>query len=117
MGYRERRVELIAERAAPHLEPGEQIQTGFIAQSGSGIFTVPVATFVVTDRAILIVGRDGAQRLPRDFRFGEPTGLYHKIELDRTYKVHRQYYSEITAADEALRDMQARGNPPESEER
>jgi hypothetical protein len=102
MGYRERRVELIAKRAAPHLEPGEQIQTGFIAQTGSSIFTTRVWTFVVTDRAILIVGRDGAQRVPRDFRFGEPAGMYHKIELDRTYKVHRQYYAEITAADEAL---------------
>jgi hypothetical protein len=115
MGYKERRIAMIAERAAPHLEPGERIQTGFIAQTGSWIFTVPVATFVITDRAILIVGRDGAQRLPRDFRFGEPAGMYHEIELDRTYKVHRQYYPEIIAADEALRDMQARGNPPEGE--
>ena len=117
MGYQERRVELISKRAAPHLEPGEQIQTGFIAITGWFIFTVPVATFVATDGAILIVGRDGVQRLPRDFRFGEPTGLYHKIELDRTYKVHRQWYPEITAADEALREMQARGNLPESEQR
>ena len=38
--------------------------------------------------------------------------MYHKIELDRAYKVHRQYHSEITAADEALREMQAPGNPP-----
>ncbi|MEV7043688.1 hypothetical protein [Amycolatopsis sp. NPDC051061] len=115
MGYQERRVELIAKRAAPHLEPGEQIQTGFIAQTGSWIFTARVWTFVATDRAVLIVGRDSVQRLPRDFRFGEPTGMYHKVELDRTYKVHRQYYLEITAADEALRDMQARGDAPESE--
>ncbi|MGP4025983.1 hypothetical protein [Actinomadura sp. 3N407] len=117
MGYRERRVELIAKRAAPHLEPGEQIQTGFIAQTGWWIFTAPVATFVATDRAILIVGRDGVQRMPRDFRFGEPSGLYHQIELDRTYKVHRQYYPELTAADEALRGMRDRGNSPESEQR
>lgn len=116
MGYQERRVALIAKRAAPHLEPGEQIQTGFIAQTGSWI-TARVWTFVATDRAILIVGKEGVQRLPRDLRFGEPTGMYHEIELDRTYKVHRQYYSEITAADEALREMQARGNPPESEQR
>jgi hypothetical protein len=59
MGYQERRVELIAKRAVPHLEPGE------------------------------------------------PTGMYHKVEFDRAYKVHRQYYPEITAADEALRAMQA----------
>ncbi|NUQ97973.1 MAG: hypothetical protein HOY79_15950 [Streptomyces sp.] len=116
MGYQERRVELIAKRAAPHLEPGEQIQTGFIAQTGWLIFTVPLCTFVATNRAILIVGRGGVRRLSRDFRFGKPTGLYHKIELDRTYKVHRQYFPEIIAADEALREMQARGNPPESEQ-
>lgn len=117
MGHQERRVEYVAKRAAPHLEPGERIQTGFVGQSGSGLFTVRVRTFVVTDRAILIVGRGGAQRLPRDFRFGEPTGMYHEIRIDRTYKVHRQYYAEIRAADEALRDMQAGGNPPESEPR
>ncbi|NKE61836.1 hypothetical protein FXN61_35780 [Lentzea sp. PSKA42] len=117
MGYQERRAELIAKRAAPHLEPGEQIQTGFIAQTGSWIFNVRVWTFVATDRAILIVGRDGVQRLPRDLRFGEPTGMYHKIELDRTYKVHRQYYSEITTADEALHEMHVRGDLPESEQR
>jgi hypothetical protein len=116
MGYQERRVELIAKRAAPHLEPGEQIQTGFIAQSGSWIFTVRVWTFVATDRAILIVGQGAVQRLPRDLRFGEPTGMYHKIELDRTYKVHRQYYSEITAADAALREIQGRGDLPEGEQ-
>ncbi|BCL25199.1 hypothetical protein ACFFS2_39895 [Streptomyces aurantiacus] len=77
----------------------------------------PAATVVVTDRAILIVGRGRVQRLLRDFWFGKPTGLYHMVELDRTYKVHRQWYSEITLADEALRDMQARGNPPESDQR
>lgn len=117
MGYRERRAELIGKRAAPHLEPGEQIQAGFIAQTGSWIFTVRVWTFVVTDRAILIVGRDGVQRLSRDFRFGEPTGMYHKIEFDRMYKVHRQYDSEITAADKALRKTQACGDLPEGEQR
>ncbi|GAA2141486.1 hypothetical protein [Actinomadura napierensis] len=115
MGYQERRVELIAKRAAPYLEPGERIQTGFLTQTGWWIFTVPLATFVVTDRAILIVGGDGAQRLPRDFRFGKPTGLYHRIEVDRTYKVHRQYHREVVAADEALDEMKARGDLPRSE--
>ncbi|MGI5151964.1 hypothetical protein ACQEVC_37320 [Plantactinospora sp. CA-294935] len=111
MGYKERRVKIIATRAAPYLEPGEQIQTGFITVTGSGIFTVPAETFVVTDRAILIVGRAEAQRLPRDFWFGKPTGIYHKIELDRTYKVHRQWYQEVIAADDALRDMQTPDDP------
>jgi hypothetical protein len=111
MGYQERRVELISTRAAPHLEPGEQIQTGFIAQTGSLIFTVRVWTFVVTDRAILIVRRGHALRLHRDILFGEPTGVYHAIQLDRKYRVHKQYYKEIAAADKALREMRSRDNP------
>lgn len=112
MGYQERRVELIVKRAAPHLEPGEEIQAGFIAQTGWGIFTVPACTVVATDRAILAIGSDGVRRFPREFRFGKPSGLYHKIDLDRRYKVHRQYYQEIAAADEALREMQGGDNPP-----
>ncbi|WP_217170183.1 hypothetical protein [Streptomyces sp. AC512_CC834] len=111
MGYLERRVALIAKRAAPHLEPGEKIQTGFIAQSGSSVFTARVWTFVATDRAILIIRRGGVQRLPRDLHFGEPTGMYHNIELDRTYKVHRQYYTEIATADQALRKMRGDDQP------
>lgn len=111
MGYKGRRVKMIATLGEPHLEPGEQIQTGFMTVTGSGIFTVPAETFVVTDRAILIVGRAGVQRLPRAFWFGEPTGMYHKIELDRTYKVHRQWYEELIAADGALREMLTNDDP------
>lgn len=115
MGYQERRVEYFAKRAAPYLEPGERIQTGFVALTGFLIFTVP-HPIVATDRAILLLERGGVQRLSRDIRFGQPTGLYHKIQLDRTYKVHRQYYRELVAADEALREIQTRANPPESEQ-
>ncbi len=115
MGYRERRVEMIARAAAPYLEPGEQIRTGFMTVTGSGIITVPAETIVVTDRAILVVGRSGAQRLPRDFRFGKPTGLYHTFELDRTYKVHRQWFKEVVAADEALGASSADDGPAAGE--
>ncbi|GAA1961105.1 hypothetical protein [Amycolatopsis minnesotensis] len=108
MGYRERRVELIATRAAPHLEPGEQIQTGFIAQTGSLIFTARVWTIIVTDRAILVVRGGRAERFRRDVLLGAPTGMYHSIELDRAYRVHKQYFQEIAAADEALREMRSR---------
>jgi hypothetical protein len=111
VGYKERRAKKIATLAEPHLEPGEQIQTGFMTIKGSGIFTWPAEWFVVTDRAILIVGRREVQRLPRDFWFGKPTGLYHMIELDRTYKVHRQWYQEVIAADEALRGKQNPDDP------
>ncbi|WP_433127435.1 hypothetical protein ACQPWW_31360 [Micromonospora sp. CA-240977] len=111
MGYKERRAKMIATRAAPHLEPGERIQTGFVTLTGSGIFTVPAETVVVTDRAILVVGRSEVQRLPRNLSFGKPTGLYYKFDLDRTYKVHRQWYPEVIAADEALREMQTQDDP------
>jgi hypothetical protein len=111
VGYKERRAKMIAARAAPHLEPGEQVQTGFITLAGSGIFTVPAETFVVTDRAIIIVGGDEVRRIPRDFWFGKPIGLYHKFEVDRRYKVHRQWYKEVIAADEALRRMQNHDDP------
>ncbi len=36
MGYQERRVKLIAKRAAPHLEPGERVQTGFLRRPVHG---------------------------------------------------------------------------------
>ena len=105
MGYQERRVKLVATRAAPHLEAGEQIQTGFIAQTGSTLFTTRVWTIVVTDRAILVIRKGQAQRGPRQVVLGEPTGVYHTIELDRSYRVHRDYFAEIATADEALRGM------------
>ncbi|CAL9333842.1 hypothetical protein [Streptomyces sp. NPDC057340] len=62
------------------------------------------------------MGRGEARRLPRDCWFGRPTGLYYEFELDRTYRVHRQWYPEVNAADQALREMQSHGNPPESEQ-
>ncbi|MEU7801651.1 hypothetical protein AB0B10_20530 [Micromonospora arborensis] len=111
MGYKERRAEMIATRAAPHLEPGEQIQTGFVTTIGWLIFTMPAETIVVTDRAILVVGRSGVERLPRDLSFGKPTGVYHKFQLDRTYRVHRQWYPEVIAADEALRERHTQDDP------
>lgn len=112
MGYRERRVRMIADRAAPYLEPGEQIQTGFMTLAGSGIFTVPTETIVVTDRAILVVGRHDAQRLPRALWFGKPTGIYYTFVLDRPFKVHRQWFKEVVAADEALRAMRGTDDGP-----
>lgn len=106
MGHLERRAAMIATKAAPHLEPGERVQTGFVAQTGSRIIPMGVWTIIVTDRAFLAVRGAEAQRLPRDIRLGNPTGLYHTIQLDRAYRVHRQYYKEVVAADEALRDPQ-----------
>ncbi|MGW4461237.1 hypothetical protein [Micromonospora sp. NPDC004704] len=106
---------MIAAKAAPHLEPGEQIQTGFMTLTGRGIFTVPAETFVVTDRAILVIAPGGTHRLPRNSWFGKPTGFYYRFQLDRSYRVHRQWYQEVIAADEALREMQAHDDPATGE--
>lgn len=54
---------------------------GFIAQTGSLIFTARVWTAVVTDRAILVVRGGHARRVRRDTLFGEPTGMYHAIQF------------------------------------
>lgn len=105
---------MISNRAAPHLEPGEQIQTGFVAQTGSP-FTARVWTIIITDRAILVVHRREALRGPRDVLLGEPTGMYRAIQLDRRYWVHRQYYKEVIAADAALRETRSRDNPAAGE--
>ncbi|ONI75823.1 hypothetical protein BWI15_08400 [Kribbella sp. ALI-6-A] len=110
MGYQERRAKQIAAQAAPHLEPGEQIQTGFLAVTGGAIFNTGWWV-VVTDRAILVVRRGQSVRVPRDVVFGEPKGVYHPIVLDQRYRVHRQFYQELVAADEALRQMRAGDNP------
>src|SRR6266700_2944945 len=56
----------LAQRATPFLEPGEQIQSVFLAQSGASpywsflsawivIITAGYATVVVTDRAIVVL--------------------------------------------------------------
>ncbi|ALG08287.1 hypothetical protein AOZ06_16455 [Kibdelosporangium phytohabitans] len=115
MGYLERRAAMVAKQAAPHLRPGEQLQTGFVAATGWFIFKVPTWV-IVTDRSIVVLARQGVQRRSREIYSGKPARLYHAITLDRSYKVHRDYYKELVIADEALRAMQSRGNPPDSEE-
>ena len=111
MGYKERRAKMIAKVAAPHLKRGERIQTGFGTVIGPGIFTKPGEWIIATNRGVLVVGPGTALRFPRDIRFGKPTGIYHRIQLDRPYKVHRQWYPEVIAADEAL--QKARDDPAE----
>jgi len=111
----------LAERARPYLEPGETIQSVFIAQSGPSpylmflsalivIFTASYATVVVTDRAIVVL-RNGRfngkptglhQRGPRNVRLGQPSGIWQKITLDKPYWVHRRFHKDLAAADDAL---------------
>ena len=121
--------EKLVQRAKPHLEPDEQIQSIFLVQSGPppffmavGVILLPLlvvvifmtkhATLVATDRAFVLLrnGRMGGvkmnevlARLPRDVLLGKPTGVWAKIHLDdRTYYVHRRFHKDVAAADAAL---------------
>lgn len=119
----------LARRAAPYLEPGEQIQVVFLAQSGPSpwwillsvwivIFTAGYRTVVVTDRAIVLL-RNGrllstfpkalALRGPRVY-LGEPSGLWGSIQLDRRYWVHKRFHKDVAAANAMM--QQAHGAPP-----
>jgi hypothetical protein len=93
----------LAQRATAFLEPGEQIQSVFLAQSGPSpywsfltswivIIAAGYATIVVTDRAIIVL-RNGRllgsrakgqiarlQRQPMD----NPSGLWGKVNLGGT---------------------------------
>ena len=112
----------LAQRATPFLEPGEQIQSVFLAQSGPSpywsflsmwivLFTAGYATVVTTDRAIIVL-RNGRlmgtransllARLPRQ-PMDEPSGLWGQIHLDgKRYWVHRRFHKDVTAANKAI---------------
>jgi hypothetical protein len=116
----------LAARAAPYLEPGEQLQAIFMVRSGPSpylqILTYWIAIFggtmygtvAVTDRAMVII-RNGAflgtrpKRLhlrgPRNALLGTPTGLWGKVQLDQRYWVHKRFHRDVVAADNALRAM------------
>jgi hypothetical protein len=112
----------LAQRATPFLEPGEQIQSVFVAQSGASpywsflstwivILTAGYVTVVTTDRAIVVL-RNGrlagtranalTARLPRQ-PMGDPSGLWGQIHLDgKRYWVHRRFHKDVTAANKAI---------------
>jgi hypothetical protein len=112
----------LAQRAAPFLEPGEQVQSIFLAQSGASpywrflsawivILTAGYATVVVTDRAVVVL-RNGRlagtraksvlHRLPRQ-PMDNPTGLWGKVNLGGTgYWVHRRFHKDVKAANAAI---------------
>jgi Protein of unknown function (DUF2510) len=115
----------LADRARRYLEPGEQLQAIFMAQSGPspywGLLT-PIMSFfskfhqvVATDRAILVLDasmwtparpRQLRMRRPRDFYFGRLSGLWGSFVLDnRKYWVHRRFHKDVAAADAALTEM------------
>jgi hypothetical protein len=112
----------LAERAAPFLEPGEQIQAIFLAQSGASpywsflsswivIATAGYATIVVTDRAIVVL-RNGRltgskaksmlARLPRQ-PMDSPSGLWGQVRLGTVrYWVHRRFHKDVKAGNAAI---------------
>jgi hypothetical protein len=109
--------------AQAHLDQGETIQAAFPAQTGpspyflllSYIFFFWLRSFVVaaTDRRIVVfkssvwrpsLTREIVDTHPRETRLGPPgKGLYHAVHLgDERYWVHRRFFKDVRAADEAL---------------
>jgi hypothetical protein len=112
----------LAERATPFLEPGEQIQSVFLAQSGASpywsilstwivIISAGYATVVVTDRAIVVlrngrltgsVAKSLIARLPRQ-PMDNPSGLWGQVNLGGTrYWVHKRFHKDVEAANAAI---------------
>jgi hypothetical protein len=109
----------IAAEAAPHLEPGEQVQHVFAAQAASpqlaflSIWIIVIKdahrAVVATDRRI-IVFRTSRWRwtkfkavervLPRSTRIGEPEGLNWKTEsLGELLWINKRFHNDVRAAD------------------
>lgn len=117
MGARDR----IRETAQPFLEPGENVQATFAAQTGPNpkwfFLTVLIMFFakyfaiVVTDRRILVLrtssfrpaaAKDVAATASRETKLGPVSGLWGEITLDGAkYYVHRRYFKDVEAADAA----------------
>src|SRR6266536_621139 len=115
--------EKLRERVQPLLEPGEQIQSVFLAQTGPNpnfmfltylvMFWKKYAVVAVTDRRIAVfrasMFRPGMPRKlvadhPRESKLGGPAGpLWGSFELAGTkYWVHRRFRKDVRAADDAL---------------
>lgn len=119
----------LVERAQPYLEPGEQVQAVFTAQTGPSpywvllsswivIFSAGYSVVVVTDRAIVVLrasrwapSKPKALRMrgPRAVWLGPVSGLWDHIMLDRRYWVHKRFHKDVMAADQALYAMQSQG--------
>ncbi|MBN2112955.1 MAG: hypothetical protein JW785_02375 [Acidimicrobiia bacterium] len=119
----------IAAAAAAFLEPGEMVQTAFVAQTASSWWVllgfVPFLLLnqyrcvVVTDRRILVLdsGRLTSTKpkamiraLSRSTRIGPTQGLWYvTTNLGETLRVHKRFHRDIEAADAAAG---AAGPPP-----
>jgi hypothetical protein len=119
--------EKLVQRAQPYLQPGERIQSIFLAQTGPSpywlflsvwivVFSAGYSTVVVTDRAIVVLqnGRLTGTRAkgvrlrgPRNAWLGQPRGMWGSIQLDKKYWVHKRFHKDVRAADAALAEMNA----------
>jgi hypothetical protein len=109
--------------AIPFLQPGEQVQAVFGAQTASqyiaglaGIFVFlglnRYRIFAVTPTRIVVLdaGKTSMKKaqgvvtvLPRSTRLGPATGMWHKIPVaGETLRVHRRFYKDIETADQAV---------------
>ena len=131
----------LAERSYAHLEPGEQIQQVFLAQTGPNplwsfltyliSFWVKAYVVVVTDRGIVFLKasiwtpsspKSVVRRLPRNTVLGPLSGLWGKMTIEgQRYYVHKRFHKDVAAADvmvtggQALQAGQWPAQPPQQQ--
>jgi|RhiMetStandDraft_4_1073278.scaffolds.fasta_scaffold313261_2 hypothetical protein len=112
----------LAQRAAPYLEPGEQVRYVFQAQQGPspwllGALFQKFRIVCVTDRAIVVLSipkmkakPDGViARLPRATEIGRMKGVFGKTYITgKKMYVHRRFHKDVAAADAELAPAVAR---------
>ena len=119
----------MSKSATVYLQPGEEIQAVFGAQTANqflaavgGIFVFlglnRFRIFVATPQRILVLdagkvsvtkARGVVAELPRSTRLGPGSGLWHMIPVgSEKLRVHRRFFKDIEAADAAL-DAASRG--------
>ena len=110
----------LRQRAQPFLEPGEQIQAVFLAQTGPSpwfaalswlivLFGAKYYVVVATDRNIVLLkaspwvpsnvkGID--RRLPRSTRFGPLSGIWGTSQaLGTKTHIHKRFHGDVEVAD------------------
>ena len=111
----------LRDRVQPLLEPGEQVQEVFLAQTGPSpwfailtyliFFAVKRRIVVATDRAIVIIkagalsgtsAKEVIGRLPRSTRIGPLSGIWAKTKLgpDKVH-IHKRFHGDVARADAA----------------
>lgn len=109
----------IQAKAAPQLQPGEQVQAVFAAQTASqwlivllGVVFLAMNEYrcvVVTDRRIVVFNsgklsqanpKEIVYELPRGTIIGPPSGLWHPVEAHgETVRIHKRFHKDVVAAD------------------